>query len=139
FFVRSLSQLKVCDYSGVTDNLQDFPKRFKERTKNLEAMSSEPGTQDVDKGIALLKAKKIEVQDLGKTAQNLPRRFAHDDRLYQFAQAQKHLEDEAQVAEKMYAKSLALTGLQGSFEKLRQNTLQRSQMAKASAYSRVKD
>jgi hypothetical protein len=139
FFVRSLSQLKVCDYTGVMDTLQTFPKRFKERTKALEAMSSEPATQDVDKGLALLKTKKIEVQDLGKSAQNLPRRFAHDDRLFQFTQAQKHLEDEAQVAEKLYAKSLALTGLQGSFEKLKQNTLQRSQMAKAAAYSRVKE
>jgi len=139
FFVRSLSQLKVCDYKGVTETLQVFPKRFKERTKTLEAMVATPATADVDKGIALLKSKKIDVQDLGKTAQSLPRRFAHDERLYQFSQAQKHLEDEAQVAEKLYAKSLALTGLQGSFEKLKQNTLQRAQMAKASAYSRVKE
>ncbi len=139
FFVRSLSQLKVCDYTGVIDTLRIFPKRFKDRTKNLEAISSTPATQDVDKGIALLKVKKIQVQDLGRSGQGLPRRFAHDDRLYQFAQAQKHLEDEAQVAEVLYAKSLALTGLQGSFEKLKQNTLQRSQMAKAAAYSRVKE
>lgn len=139
FFVRSLSQLKVCDYTGVTETLQVFPKRFKERTKTLETMVSQPATADVDKGIALLKSKKIDVQDLGKSAQTLPRRFAHDERLFQFAQAQKHLEDEAQVAEKLYAKSLALTGLQGSFEKLKQNTLQRAQMAKTSAYSRVKE
>ncbi|WP_413287510.1 tetratricopeptide repeat protein [Bdellovibrio sp. HCB337] len=139
FFVNSLSQLKVCDYSGVTETLQAFPKRFKERTKALEAMSKEPATDDVNNGIALLKSKKIEVQDLGKTAKNLPRRFAHDERLFQFAQAQKHLEDEAAVAEKLYAKSLALTGLQGSFEKLKQNTLQRSQMAKTAAYGRVKE
>lgn len=139
YFVRSLGQLKVCDYSGVTETLQVFPKRFKERTKTLEAMVGTPATPEVDKAIALLKTKKIEVQDLGKMAQVLPRRLAHDERLYQFAQAQKHLEDEAQVAEKLYAKSLALTGLQGSFEKLKQNTMQRAQMAKTSAYSRVKE
>jgi len=139
FFVRSLSQLKVCDYTGVTETLQVFPKRFKERTKNLEAMSSQSANAEVEKAIALLKTKKVVVQDLGKSAQNLPRRFAHDERLYSFAQAQKHLEDEAQVAEKLYAKSLALTGLQGSFEKLKQNTLQRAEMAKTSAYSRVKE
>lgn len=139
FFVRSLSQLKVCDYTGVTETLALFPKRFKERTKNLEKMVQEPATEDANKGIALLKAKKIEVQDLGKSAQGLPRRFAHDEKLYQFAQAQKHLEDEAQVAEKLYAKSLALTGLQGSFEKLKQTTLQRAQSAKTSAYTRVKE
>jgi hypothetical protein len=139
FFVRALSQLKVCDYTGVTDTLQDFPKRFKKRTQELEAMSSEPATQDVDKALAVLKTKKIQVQDLGKWAQSLPRRFAHDERLYQFAQAQKHLEDEAQVAEQLYAKSLALTGLQGSFEQLKQTTLQSSQMAKTASYGRVKE
>lgn len=139
FFVRSLSQLKVCDYTGVTETLAAFPKRFKERTKTLEGLVSEPGSEDANKGIALLKTKKIEVQDLGKTAQNLPRRFAHDEKLYEFAQAQKHLEDEAAVAEKLYAKSLALTGLQGSFEKLKQTTLQRAQMAKTASYSRVKE
>lgn len=139
FFVRALSQLKVCDYTGVTETLQIFPKRFKERTKALNKITQEPATEDVNKGIALLKSKKIEVQDLGKSAQNLPRRFAHDERLYQFSQAQKHLEDEAQVAEKLYAKSLALTGLQGSFEKLKQTTMQRSQMAKTASYSRVKE
>ena len=58
FFVRSLSQLKVCDYSGVTETLQVFPKRFKERTKTLSEISREPATEDVNKGIALLKVKK---------------------------------------------------------------------------------
>jgi len=139
FFVRSLSQLKVCDYTGVTDTLGKFPKRFKERTKTLDKITQDPATEDVNKGIALLKTKKVEVQDLGKTAQNLPRRFAHDERLYQFAQAQKHLENEAQVAEKLYAKSLALTGLQGSFEKLKATTLQRANMAKTASYGRVKE
>lgn len=139
FFVRSLSQLKICDYSGVTETLALFPKRFKERTKVLSATSTEPATSSVDQGLALLKNKKIAFKDLGRNAQTLPRRFAHDERLYRFVQAQKHLENEAQMAEKLYAKSLALTGLQGSFEKLKQNTLQRAQMAKTSAYGRVKE
>ncbi|MGZ3795648.1 MAG: tetratricopeptide repeat protein [Pseudobdellovibrionaceae bacterium] len=139
FFVRALSQLKICDYSGVMASLQAFPKRFKERTKALESLASSSSRPELDAGIALLKIKKIKMQELGKSAQVLPRRFSHDEKLFQLAQAQKHLEEESQTAEKLYAKSLALTGLQGSFEKLKQNTLQRSQMAKTAASARVNE
>ena len=139
YFVRSLSQLKVCDYAGVTESLQVFPKRFKDRTKMLEQLSHEAKTESVTKAIESLKAKRVQSQDLGKYAQNLPRRFSHDEKLYDFAQAQKHLEDEAKTAEKLYAKSLALTGLQGVFENMKQNSLHRAEAARDASYGRVKE
>ncbi|MBC7371739.1 MAG: hypothetical protein H7326_09245 [Bdellovibrionaceae bacterium] len=139
FFIQALSQLKICDYKGVTETLQQFPKRFKERTEVLEKMSVQVPVTEADQSIALLKKQKIRQQDIGKLAQVLPRRFAHDEKLYRFAQVQKHLEAEAEAAEKIYARSLALTGLQASFDSIRQASLRRAEAAKSASYERLKD
>lgn len=139
FFVRALAQLKVCDYTGVTETLKSFPKRFKERTQRLSELSQNSTGEATEKALGLLTAKRIQQKDLGKAAQNLPRRLARDEKLYQFVQAQKYWDAEAQAAEKLYAKSLALTGLQGVLDSLKQSTLQKAQAAKNAAYGRVKD
>lgn len=139
FLVRALSQLKLCDYSGLVSTLQNFPQRFKERTILLSKISQESVPEEVRQAVELLKAKKIHLQDLGKSAQKLPRRLVMDERLFQFVQNQKSLEAEAQVAEKLYAKSLALTGLQGHFEQLKQSSLLRAEAAKSAAFARIKE
>lgn len=139
YFVSSLSQLKVCDYTAVSKNLEAFPKAFKNRTKVLGEISKGSDSQDVTKAIDLLKVKKIRVQDLGQSAETLPRLITRDEKLFDFAQSQKHFEDEAKTAETLYAKSLAQTGLQGYFANLKQTTLSRAQMAKTAAYTRVKE
>ncbi len=132
FFVHSLSQLKVCDYPGVIDSLSEFSKRFKARHAVLEKVNA-------DKVIEMLNGAKIARQNLGKEALGLPRLVSRDDRLFHFAQAQKHFENEANAAEVIYAKSLSTTGLQGYFDKLRQSTMMRSQSASANAQTRVKE
>jgi len=139
FFVHSLSQLKVCDYTGVIKSLGEFSKRFKERNKVLERVAQTSQNSEVSKVVEMLKNKKIARHHLGKEAQSLPRMVARDERLYHFAQAQKHLEAEAKAADMVYAKSLAMTGLQGYFDKLRQTTLNRAHTAAASAQTRVKE
>ncbi len=139
FFIYSLSQLKICDYKGVVASLEEFPKRFKERTKTLEKMTTEPSTPEVNEAIAKLQTKRLRLEDLGKNARYLPRRFSSDEKLYRSVQMQMHLEAEASAAEKLYAQSLALTGLQSTFENIRNVSLQRAQSARASSLGRVKE
>lgn len=139
FFVHSLSQLKVCDYPGVIGSLQEFSKRFKERNALLDRVASTSQNQEALKAIELLKMGKISREKLGKDGQALPRMVARDERLYHFAQAQKVFESEAKAADLIYAKSLAMTGLQGYFDSLRKRTLDRAHSAAASAQNRVKE
>lgn len=138
FFINSLARLKVCDYAGVVASLGDFPKRFKERTKTLEKMSVDASTPDVIEVLAKLQSKRLRLEDLGNKARNLPRRFSNDENLYSFAQKQKYLEAEARAAEKLYAQSLALTGLQSTFEAIRNVSLQGASSAKSASLNRVK-
>ena len=139
FFVHSLSQLKICDYPGVIASLKDFSKRFKERNGVLEKVSAESENKDAAKVIALLKNNRIERQSLGKEATALPRLVARDERLYHFAQAQRFLEDEAKAADSLYTKSLAQTGLQAYFDRLRQTASARARTAASASQSRVKE
>lgn len=139
YFVSALSRLKVCDYTGVSQNLREFPVKFKERTKVLAEISKGGESADITKAIELLKNRKIRIEELGGRSRNLPRMLTRDEKLYDFVQAQKHFENEAKVADVIYAKSLAQTGLQGSFERLKQTTLQRAQTAQAAAATRVKE
>lgn len=139
FFVHSLSQLKVCDYPGVIDSLEQFSKRFKARHAVLQKVNAGSETKQAGKVIEMLKEAKIARQRLGKEALGLPRLVSRDERLFHFAQAQRHFENEAVAAEVIYAKSLPTTGLQGYFDKLRQSTMIRSQSAAANAQNRVKE
>lgn len=139
YFVQALGQLKICDYAGVQESLTTFPKRFQARTKKLVELSKGGQSADADKAIAQLKKGKIQIQDIGAAAASLPRLTARDQKLFQFVQTQKHYENEARVAEVLYSKSLALTGLQGFFENLKKNTLLKAQAAEAAAANRVKE
>lgn len=139
FFVHSLSQLKVCDYPGVIASLTEFSKRFKERNAVLENVSKTSENKEAAKVIEMLKTKKVARENLGREGQALPRLVSRDERLYHFAQAAKNFEAEAKAADLVYAKSLAMTGLQGYFDKLRKTTLDRAHTAQASAQMRVKE
>jgi tetratricopeptide (TPR) repeat protein len=139
FFVDSLSHLKVCDYPSVAGTLSDFPKYFKGRTKTLENLVNNQASPATDKAMDLLKVRRISLLDLGKEANDLPRLIVRDDKLVEYAQAAKRFKFEAQVAEKLYAKSLALTGLQGSFDQAHKVLLQKADMAEKAAISRIKE
>jgi tetratricopeptide (TPR) repeat protein len=133
YFVRSLSQLKMCDYTGVMGSLNEFPQRFKERTKALEKLSQDSATAEVANGIETLKTRKVGIQDLGKIAKMLPRRFSQDQKLFELAQSQMHLESEVKNAEKL------LTAPQPVFENIKTAVLQQMQSVKTASYDRVKE
>lgn len=139
YLVGSLASLKVCDYTAVAQTLEVFPKNFKERTKVLESIASGEQLTTFAPIFEQLKNKKLQAKDLGKAAAKLPRLTVRDGKIYQQAQAVKRLEAEAKVAERIYALSIAATGLQGSFESLAKNLTTRAQSAQAAAQMRVRD
>ncbi len=139
FFVDSLSHLKICDYPSVVKTLEAFPKNFKERTKALEALTKSQTTPAANKAIDLLKVQKISFQDLGTEANSLPRLLVRDDRVRDYAKAAFYFDQEAARASELYAKSLALTGLQGYFENLQKRFQEKANASQTAALSRVKE
>lgn len=138
-FVRALAQLKVCDYPGVVEGLKLFPQRFKGRTQSLRALSETPERPAVTRILEDLRTRDVRWEEIGKEAHGLPRMITRDQRLKDLVRAQAELEREAKVAEELYAKSLAQTGLQASFENLRQGVLNRARMAKSASLGRVQE
>jgi hypothetical protein len=137
YFINSLAQLKICDYPGVISSLSTFPKVFKPRVEQLERLAASSEIPEAKKLMELLKQRRISRQDLGKEGQTLPRMVARDDRLFDVAQAAKNYENEAKAADAVYAKSLALTGLQGYFDTVRKNANIRAHTAAAAANQRI--
>jgi len=139
YFVHSLSQLKVCNYSGVAASLDHFSKTFKKRTLDLNEIAANSESPAVQQAIGILKQNRVRLAELGSLGKKLPRLITKDENLFRFAQAQKHLETEAKAAEVLYAQSLAETGLQAAFENLKQTTSNRAHRAQASAVQRVQE
>ncbi|MBX3022901.1 MAG: hypothetical protein KF799_14600 [Bdellovibrionales bacterium] len=139
FFVHSLGQLKICDYAGVLTTLGQFPKEFKGRSERLKTIAASTDSPIVKRLLETLKNGRVTTKALGKDAQDLPRLISRDERLYRMAQSAKHLEAEAKAADATYTKTFSNTGLQGYFDKLRQNTMARARRAGADAQARVKE
>ena len=140
FFVHTLAQLKICDYSGVLRSLEAFPKIFKPRSETLARLSTSAGLPEIKKAVGQMMASaQVNRAALAAEAAHLPRLVTRDRRLLEYVQAGKGLSSEAQAADLVYAKSLALTGLQGYFDKLRQTSAQRAQKAVSAAENRVRE
>lgn len=139
YFAHSLAQLKVCDYPAVMKSLGEFSKIFKERNKALTALAQNSEGAVVKKAIEVLKSGRADRAKLGGEGAGLPRLVSRDETLFQFAQAQKAFEAEAAAADLVYAKSLAFSGLQGYFDKLRKDTMARAHNAGAAAHTRIRE
>lgn len=145
YFVRALSQLKICDYAGVLKSLDDFKNQFKDRTAMMKSLSENPSSESVIHAIdkikktAKLNSINLQMTDFGTDANRLPRYTARDRKLSQLALAQSELERESKVAEGIYADSLMISGLQSQFELLKKKLLLRAQMAGSATLSRVQE
>jgi len=139
FLVASLANLKVCDYPAVVKSIEVFPKQFKSRTKNLEALIADQEPDAAEQVLIRMKKKPLMAIDLKGLANNLPRRILFDERLQSLAKASGELETEANLAHKLYAQSLSVTGLQGYFESVHKDLLSRQRQASTAAQSRIRE
>ncbi len=141
-FLRSLAELKVCDYPAVVDTLNQFRGRFKGRAKDLLAITEVSENKDVDAFIARAKNEKMDLKKLGKSASKLPRFVTRDEVLSQAVATQVALEGEAKIAGALYAKSLSggtgQVGFQGRLEEFRKAVDMRALDARATTFGRVK-
>ncbi len=142
FFLRSLSQIKVCDYPSVVSTLNDFRNRFKPRATELKKLTESASTPAVARLVERLKKGPAKLTDLGPDASVLPRFVTRDSALVQNVAAEKALEAEAKLAGELYARSLsggtATVGFQGRLESFKKAVDTRTQAARSATYGRVK-
>lgn len=133
FFMMSLAQLKICDYPAVISTLSSYSKNFKIKNAALKKLTTSTEDQNVE---AFFNSKNKAQKNVQFNM--LPVAITADRKLNGMIDRQIALENESEIAEALYAKSLALTGLQGHFETLKKNTLARFHAAKAESTSRIK-
>jgi hypothetical protein len=139
FFMMSLAQLKICDYPSVIATLSEYSKNFKEKNQILKTLVSSTEDQNIEKFFkATAQVGSKSETKLGAVATKLPAQIALDRKLNLLIQKQTALQKESDLAEVLYAKSLALTGLQGHFETLKKNTLARVHAAQSESVTRIK-
>ncbi len=137
FFLKSLAQLKVCDYPAVVEGLQAFPKRFRDRTLALSKLAENADQPKVVEVLQLMQKGPLTSQSLGPKAKDLPRFMSRDEKLYRLIGYETILQKEAKAAEAVYVKSLAQTGLQSFFDSLKQKIVERARVAHVSVITRV--
>ncbi|MBL7543647.1 MAG: hypothetical protein JNL11_07500 [Bdellovibrionaceae bacterium] len=144
WLVRGLSLLKVCDYPAVLETLQRFPGEFKSKAIYLEKISTQSEDEFVTKALAVMfmasmTNKTVTAKELTAVSKMLPRNMIRDEKLRFLLAAEVLLKTEADAAEKLYAQSLQQTGLQSYFDRIKNQTSQRMQMAGSSSLARVKE
>ncbi len=105
-FLRSLASLKICDYPEVKESLKTFKARFKPRAKAMLELQQNQDTAEVQAMITRLHNGRIKLKEIGRQAEKLPALVNRDERLYHYAQVHKKLITEADIAEKLYLKSM---------------------------------
>ncbi len=142
FFLRALSQLKVCDYPAVVTTLNTYRERFKPRAAELAKLAESANTPAVTRLVARMKTGPAKLTDLGADAAALPRFVTRDAALSQNVQTEKALEAEAKLAGELYARSLtggtAQVGFQARLEGFKKAVETRTQAARSATYGRVK-
>lgn len=142
FFLRSLSQLKVCDYPSVVETLNSFRNRFKPRVATLKELTERADTEQVKRTVQKMKAGSVKLTDLGADAHKLPRYTTRDQVLLQNVMTEKALEKEAQIAGTLYARSLeggtGQVGFQARLEDFKKAVEARAQAARSATYARIK-
>lgn len=137
WFVRSLAQLKTCDYPAALETLKAFPKEFKDRTVALNKLSAEAKTEEVFKALALIRENNLSLPALAKISKSLPRGMVRDEVLRQLVRTQQVFESEQKSIESLTAE-MKDVGARGEFEALKNSISQRAEQAKANTLERVK-
>lgn len=142
-FVRSIAQLKVCDYEGVAQSIKIYRDQFRARMKSLLTLIDSPDSAQTQKFIQLaMNQGRVTREELGAAAMDLPRYMTRDESLFRAIDKYKSYQAEADVAGKLYSKSLsgasAEVGFQAPIEELKVNAGQRAQAVRSSVISRIK-
>ena len=142
FFLDSLAELKVCDYSGVMATLNQFRDRFRPRAAAMLSVSTNPDTAETKNLIADLKAGTLKPTEPKAYLAKLPRYVARDEIVKTLITREKALQTEAKQAGDIYVRSssggTAQVGFQAPFEIMRKQIEGSVALVHSAVLSRVK-
>ncbi|MCB0421474.1 MAG: hypothetical protein KDD61_10795 [Bdellovibrionales bacterium] len=140
-FLRSLAQLKVCDYPAVAETLVRFKTHFRQRVVVLSKLSQHGKQPASDRLIETLFSGKTSLMALKDDAKVLPQYVSRDDLLVEKVETLKALLEEERIAGQLYSRSLqggsAKVGFQAALEQFKAKMSQRVQGQRASIYSHL--
>lgn len=140
-FLRSLAQLKVCDYTGVLQTLNGFRNDFRDRTRELQAVSKDADTPAVRDLLKKRAEGKLKFVEMGPTLKAIPRWAPRDQMLGSLIVFERALAAEAQKAGELYARSLSngsdRVGFQAPLEQMKKSMDERRRSAEIQALKRV--
>jgi len=143
-YVKTIAELKTCQYEKVTAGLQQFKNVFKPRFENLNQVASSATNEPSDRlAGAMKKQLRISVSDLKGVFQSVPRWTLRDQVLRNIVNTELKIEAEAKIAGDLYASSLtegtAQIGFQATMEGFKQAAEQRLQQVINSRHQRVRE
>jgi len=145
--LRSLAQLKVCDYPGVAESLKLFRDRFQPRAKTLQDLQENVLKPEVSRYINLAmkqvaNQKKLSVLDLKEDALILPRHLIRDQLLSNLIETQTSLEAEKKIADQLAVRLMNYEALEpgasAAIQKQRQEVESRVIAAREAVLNRIK-
>lgn len=141
-FLRSLGQLKVCDYPGVLKTLSTFRERLKPKTAEMLALIQNIDTPATKEFVAKMKKQRLKPTALGALAAKLPRLVTRDESLYNSIVLERELERESEIAMGIYGRSLAnatsKVGFQGDLEIFKKSIEAQVNAARNASFARIK-
>lgn len=139
YLLGAFTSLKVCDYPGVIDTMKAVKPQFADHLVALEKLTTDPHQPAVANLLKAMAAGPVETSKLGADAHKLPLHASKDEVTSLLVKRQQFLNQEADLGEKLYARSLTFGNLQGQFETLKNQIQTRAQMTQGAAYQRIQE
>ena len=142
YVLRSLAQLKVCDYPGVVESMKTFREQFRDRALKLQALKDNAATPPVERFVKLEEAKPLKLTDEGADIHVLPRYITRDFVLQDLIAEGRALRDEGKHAGDLFLRAMNYEGLQpgmqAHLQEAKASIEQRVRSGQDAIYARVK-
>lgn len=100
-FLRAFSQLKMCQYSGAIESIQDFGKHFRQKAQRLSELEGRGSSAGLEAFLnKFKKSRKVVFLSLGKVGNEIPRGLATNETFLAHARLYGALAQEAETLER---------------------------------------
>lgn len=135
FFLRSLAQLRICDYKGVFETNQLFKESQRARIKEMQNLADHGTSAAVDSAISKIKTIPVTISDMGNDVKMMPRLFYRDREFLKSALRMKMAEAALPALKQALAEGTSKASVQKAIERLESN----QKVARIAIKERVKE
>jgi tetratricopeptide (TPR) repeat protein len=123
YLVAAIASFRVCDYPEVIRTLERFSSHFKSRLQLLNSIAggdlSSPFMQSLIQDIKKNPNQGLSLTQVGSRIHHVPTLMVTNRSIREWLKADGAFEQEIKQVEKLFSRSMALTGLQGQFQFLK--------------------